>query len=75
MGTIYLSCGHEAAEDDSPDGMGIPLVVADQAKDGSPAISYMHVCAKCAQWYEDNALIVEDEEAYWKEHGRSNDID
>lgn len=70
---IILSCGHKATEKDGEDGMGISVKVADQARDGSPAISYRRVCAECDRNYQDEGLIVEDEEEFFnKEEEKCN---
>ena len=55
---IIATCGHKLTE---KEGMGISIMVKDQNKDGSKAVSYIVVCDKCYKWYKKVNIILQTE--------------
>jgi len=56
---IVLTCGHEV---DSLD-RAYPVMTKTFDRDGSKAVSYSLICGPCEDYYRQNAVILDSEEA------------
>ena len=56
--TVIATCGHTLTKQED---MGINIMVKDQHKDGSKAVSYIVVCTKCYEWYKKEGIILRTE--------------
>jgi hypothetical protein len=53
---ITATCGHTLTEEED---LGFPITVKSLSREGSRAVDYLTVCAKCREWWHTTDAVLE----------------